>query len=76
MIRSPKVVSLDTIGCLEELLEDARQGDLVGVAFAALYHDRNYVVDATGEARTEPTYSRGMICRLDDALGKLERGES
>lgn len=69
-------MSLDTVGCLEELLDDARRGELLGIAFAALYGDHYYVVDATGGARTEPTYSRGMIRRLDDLLGKLERGES
>lgn len=75
LIQGEPAVSLDTIGCLEELLDDARRGDLVGMAFAAQYRNRKYDVDTTGEAHTDPTFARGMLCALYDLLGRRARGE-
>jgi len=58
------------------MLADAKDGELVGIAFAALYRDRHYEVDTTGEAHTDPTFARGMVCALYDLLGRRERGEN
>lgn len=58
------------------MLDDAKKGELIGMAFAALYRDRQYTVDTTGEAHTDPTFARGMLCALYDLLGRRERGET
>lgn len=66
-------VSPDTILALEELLESAKSGKLLGIAFVAMYHSREYSADATGEAKRNPTFTRGMLRALDDRLGDLAR---
>ncbi len=76
LILSKPPVSDDTVACLEELLDDARRGKLVGMAFAAQYADRQYVIDSTGEAYSDPTYARGMISALHDLLGRRARGDT
>lgn len=62
----PAAVSQDTIDCLTELLDLARRGELIGVAFCAMYRRRKYVVDAAGEPHRNPTFARGMVAALDD----------
>jgi hypothetical protein len=74
-----KVAPLDksgsdsTIGVLESLLEDAHSGNVVGIAFVALRKRRQFVMGATGEARRNPVFARGMLACLDDALGEMTR---
>jgi hypothetical protein len=64
-------VSGDTILTLDDLLRQARAGELIGVAFVALYKQREYVASATGEARRNPTFTRGMLAALDDAMAEM-----
>lgn len=66
-------LSHDTIKCLEELLAYAKEGRLIGIAFAALYKERVYIVNAAGEAYRNPTFARGLIAELDDELAKLTK---
>jgi len=56
---------------LEKLLEDAKAGRLVGIAYAAFYAGREYTADVAGEARRNPVTSRGVLKVLDDQLAKL-----
>lgn len=65
----------DVVDCLKELLTEARSGDLIGIAYAAMYRRRQYYVDATGECYRNPTFARGMVGALGDMLGRLARGE-
>lgn len=58
----------DVIGALEQLLHEARQGHLIGLAYAAMYKRREYIVDTAGECRRNPTFTRGMVRALDDRL--------
>lgn len=69
----PPHISHDTIEVLEELLRDAKNGTLIGIAFAVMYKHRKYCVDATGETRRNPTWTRGMLLDLDDALSTLSK---
>jgi len=69
-------ISTDTVTALEQLLEQARAGEIIGVAFAVMLKRRNYVVNATGEARRNATFARGMLAALDDQLGAKIRGEA
>lgn len=67
-------VSADTVECLEALLEKAKRGEVIGVAYAAMYKRRRYVVHTCGEAHRNPTFSRGMLAALDDDLSQRVRG--
>ena len=58
----------DLVRALEELLADAKRGQLVGLAYAAMYRRHEYVVDTAGECRRNPTFTRGMVRALDDRL--------
>lgn len=62
-------VSHDTVKCLERLLEQARAGEAIGIAYAVMYKRRKFAVHMCGEAHRNPTFTRGMIAALDDELG-------
>jgi hypothetical protein len=63
-------VSGDTTAVLEELLAEARKGEVLGVAFCVMYKGREFIADATGEARRNPVFARGMVAFLDDQLAQ------
>ena len=67
-------VSHDTVEALETLLEHAKSGELIGVCFTAMLKRRGYIVNCAGEAYRNPTFSRGMLCALDDQLSLRIRG--
>lgn len=64
----PDSLSTETIECLEQLLERARSGDVIGLAFAAMLRERSYIVDSAGEAHRNPTFGLGMVRMLDNEL--------
>lgn len=64
----PERTPPDVAELLEELCEQAKRGDLIGIAFCAMYRRREYVVDTAGECRRNPTFTRGMVRALDDRL--------
>jgi len=66
----PDALSADTITCLEQLLEQARNGNVTGLAFAANLKRRGYIVNTAGEARRNATFARGMVAALDDQLSR------
>lgn len=70
----PDTVSHDTIECLELLLAQARRGQVIGLAYAAMLKKRAYITNTAGEAHRNPTFSRGMIATLDDQLSSSVRG--
>lgn len=63
----------ETIEVLRTLLREAESGHLIGLAFAAIYKDRRYIVDTAGEAYRSPTFARGMVAALDDESRELLR---
>lgn len=65
------VYSHETIEVLEELLRQAKEGQILGIAFVAMRKGRKFVGDAAGEAYRNPVFTRGMIAELNDYLGKL-----
>jgi hypothetical protein len=67
------IVSRDTIECLETLLAEARKGEIIGIAFAAMLKRRAYITNTAGEAHRNPTFSRGMLATLDDQLAQRVR---
>lgn len=69
---APRRASRDAIEALEDLLDAARAGKVIGVAYVALKPGgKDHYVDAAGECRAHPTLTRGMLRTLDDALAKL-----
>ena len=70
----PDLVSNDTVEALEMLLSEARRGEVIGIAFAAMLKRRSYIVNTAGEAHRNPTFARGMVAALDDQLGGRIRG--
>jgi hypothetical protein len=65
------VVSRDTVETLETLLDQAKTGSLIGMAFVVMYSGREYIASAVGEAHRNPTFTRGMLRALDEQLGNL-----
>ena len=51
---------------LAELLADADDGQIYGIAFVAMYKGRRVIADAAGECKKNPIYSRGLVAVLDD----------
>lgn len=72
----PDTLSNDTIECLETLLDFARKGEIVGIAFAAALKKRAYITNTAGECFRNPTFARGMVAALDDQLSGRVRGGS
>jgi len=70
----PDSVSHDTVVCLETLVEQARRGEIVGLAFGAILRRNNYIVNTAGEAYRNPTFARGVIAALDDELSARIHG--
>lgn len=69
IIAMPEERSHDTVACLEHLLEKARKGEIIGIAYAAMCRRRSFMFDTAGEAHRNPTYTRGMLAALDDDIG-------
>ncbi len=65
-ILKPDAVSDSTVKALQNLLEDAKQGNLIGISFAAMYTkpNRTYVTNTAGEARRNPTFAIGTVIIL------------
>lgn len=61
----------DVVDALEQLLAGAKEGQVVGLAFAALLKRRRFITAAAGECHRDPTYTRGIIAALDDELSHL-----
>ncbi len=64
----PDQLSHDTVECLTELLEQAKLGKVVGIAFAAILRGRNFWVNTAGEAYRSPVYTHGTVGVLHTKL--------
>lgn len=74
----PDTLSNETTEALTQLLELARSGELIGIAFGGMLRQRGYFVNTAGEAHRNPTFARGVVAALDDSLSNRihNRGES
>lgn len=63
-------ISDDTVEALQHLLAEARKGKVIGVAFVAMYKERQFIANAAGEAKRSPVFTRGMVACLDDVLAR------
>jgi hypothetical protein len=71
-------ISNETEDALIQLLDLARRGELIGIAFAGMLKQRQYFVNTAGEAHRNPTFARGVVAALDDSLSNRihHRGET
>jgi hypothetical protein len=60
--------SADTVQALEQLLDQARAGQLHGFMFVAKYGMHRHEPGATGEYRSDPTGALGAAAKLWQAL--------
>lgn len=68
-----QAVSKDTVDALEFLLQEARAGRVIGLAYVALHNSHDYTVDMAGFTKTAPSLTRGAVHTLDDELAALIR---
>lgn len=72
----PDDLPADTAGALRKLLNQATRGEILGVAFVALYKNRTFIVNTTGEVRRSPVFARGLVAELDDAIASTTSGDA
>lgn len=58
----------DVIKALEYLLKEARDGQLIGIAYGAMFRRRHYIVSTAGEGRRNPLFALGVVHVLADEL--------
>ena len=68
----PDNLPTEIVACLEELCAQAKRGNVSGIAFVAFVEGYGFVANAAGTAFSDPTYTRGMLCALDDKLAAHE----
>lgn len=64
--------SSDTVKALQELTKDGKAGELIGIAYVAMYRGRDYYIGYTGECVRNTTWTRGMLADLFDALSNVK----
>lgn len=66
-------VDQPTVDALTKLLEDARRGSVVGVAYVALHHGSDYSGDVVGQAEAHPLFTLGIARALEDVVAARTR---
>ena len=61
-------VSHDTVAALEFLLHEARRGECIGFAYAAMMKRRECIVDTAGEAHRNPLFALGIVSMLSNDI--------
>lgn len=69
-------ISSDTVEALEQLLDGAKRGEVIGIAYALMLKRRRFMIDCAGEACQSPLLARGAVAVLDDHLGEMIRGRT
>lgn len=67
----PHQISHDTTEALRILYEHAKEGKIIGIAFAAMYVGRFFVADSAGECHNNPVWTIGMVDILKSKLRTL-----
>ena len=62
------VIDEPTVEALKQLLEEARLGRIVGLAYIALHCGPDYTADIVGAALLHPLLTRGIAAALADAV--------
>jgi hypothetical protein len=61
LITSSSHQSTDTQKCLHQLLKESESKELIGLAYVAMYKDREWDYRACGEANRNPAWSLSML---------------
>lgn len=64
--------NLDTVRELEMLLRQAKEGEVIGIAYVAMYRGYQYEADIVGESRKVPALCHGMLRWLARKLDQLQ----
>lgn len=67
----PRAVSGDTVRALEFLLQEAKAGRLIGLAWVSMHPLSEFEVDIAGETKRSPSSTRGWLLKLDDELADM-----
>jgi len=67
---STPAMDVDTVEALKQLLVLARKGEISGIAFVAPKSNQSFILEAVGDCRAKPVYTRGLVRYLDDALAR------
>jgi hypothetical protein len=67
--------STDTERCTAELHAGAKSKKLLGLAYIAIYSQRQYEVHLCGEADRSPTFTLGCVQMLDQQLRERIQGQ-
>ena len=60
----PRTISHDTVEACKTLLTRAEQGELIGLAWTAMYENRTYDDGTAGEAYDNPNWTCAMLMSL------------
>lgn len=63
-----RAVSDETIAALTHLLQEARAGHVIGLAYIALHNGVSYSADVAGAARIYRTITMGATLQLNDYI--------
>lgn len=66
-----EIHSYNTVKVLEELLKQAKNGELIGVAFVSIKPELNYAIGITGAAINHPECAIGMVYKLLNELNNF-----
>lgn len=61
-------VDSETVAALERLLQQAQQGQAVGLAYVVLHQGHDYSGDVVGHATAHPLLVRGIVGALADLV--------
>lgn len=70
-VLTPHEAPGDVVETLEQLLDGARGGHVVGLALSVVLRRRRYMTIVSGECHRDPTYARGTVAVLDDELSAM-----
>lgn len=74
LIQSP--VSEDLVEALEFLLDGARSGEVIGIAYAAQMKPRSIIADTAGELHRNPLFALSLLQVLMSQLTDNVRGKN
>jgi hypothetical protein len=72
----PDTISKDVVQALTELLEQAQQGQIYGMAFVAMVKGRYFIANTAGECERNLDYTRSLLLRFDDKLADRLRQQT
>ena len=64
LVQLKRPVSHDVIRCLESMLENAKRGEVHGLAFVVMMENREFFYNACGEAHRNPAWAAAMAATL------------